>query len=187
MDKDAVVKELEHYNLKLREYEEEIAQLQGEMQLLRDESIHDPETRLFSTSYFYARLREEIVRSERYRHFLSLILLHVELKNAHSTQQILRELRKIGTEMMMGLSRRTDIVAIYRRRQIVVMLPETDPRGVQILLARYAQMFPNNGRRIHYSVLTYPNDASNMELVLNRLQDLSEDLFRGQAAARMAG
>jgi hypothetical protein len=62
---------------------------------------------------------------------------------------------------------------------MVIMLPETDPRGAHILIQRYQAMFPNNSRRLTYAVLTYPNDATNTELVLNRLQELSEDLFRG--------
>lgn len=186
MNEDAFTRELSVYNHRLREYEEQIAQLQDEVQRLKIEAIHDNETSLFSTSYFLTRLNEEIVRSERYRHFLSLILIHVELKNTQSTQQMNRELRKIGLELMAGLSRRTDIIALYRKRQMVIMLPETDPRGAATLVQRYQAMFPNNGRKLSYLVLTYPNDASNIELVLNRLQDLSENLFRGTTAELLA-
>ena len=173
------MKELMDYDLKLRQSEEQIADLQDKMRGLQYEAIHDPDTQLYSNAYFHSRLNEEIIRSERYRHFLSLILIHVELENSHSTQQVTQEIKRIGLEMMTGLTRRTDIVTHYRRRQIVIMLPETDPRGVGVLLQRYQATFPNNGRRLTYAVLTYPNGASNIELILNRLQDLSEDLFRG--------
>lgn len=163
---------------KIQEYEERIERLQDELQRLKTEAIHDIETSLFSTAYFHARLQEEIVRSERYRHFLSLILVHVDFKSLHSTYRINRELRQIGLELMSGLTRRTDIVALYRKRQMIIMLPETDYKGSQLLLSRYRMQFPDNGRRLDYAVLTYPNDASNIELVLNRLQEISEDLFR---------
>lgn len=182
VDELAFIQELKDYDKRLRESEEMIARLQDELQFLRNETIYDPETRIYSPSYFHVRLQEEIVRSERYRHFLSLILIHVNVKNNQSTQQVTREIRQIGAEMMAGLTRRTDIVALYRKRQMIIVLPETDPRGAEILLQRYQAMFPNNSRRLSYAVLSFPNDASNMEMILSKLQERSEDLFRGNQA-----
>jgi GGDEF domain-containing protein len=178
MENSQLSQELASYNLKLRENEEQIEILKEELQFLRHEVIHDPETNLYSPAYFHARLNEEIVRSERYRHFFSLVLAHLDLHANLSSQQVTRDLKSIGREMVLGLTRRTDIVALYRRHQMVIMLPETDLRGANLLIQRYQAAFPDNGRRLRYSVLTYPNDASNIELVLGRLQDLSEDLFR---------
>jgi GGDEF domain-containing protein len=155
--------------------------LHGELERSKRDSIHDPVTSLFSPAYFHTRLQEEILRSERYRHFLSLILIHVDLKQGGDTDQLARALRQIGMEMISGLTRRTDIVALYRKRQIIIMLPETDTRGAELLVCRYETMFPNNGRRLYYSVLVYPKDASNIELVLNRLQNISTNLFRHQS------
>jgi len=185
MDEQLFINELADYDRKLRQSEEQIAYMQEKIRALQYEAIHDSDTQLYSNAYFHSRLNEEIIRSERYRHFLSLILIHVELEHTHATQQVTHEIKRIGLEMMTGLTRRTDIVTHYRRRQIVIMLPETDPRGVGILLQRYQAMFPNNGRRLTYAVLTYPNDASNIESILNRLQDFSEDLFRG--SGRLGG
>jgi GGDEF domain-containing protein len=173
--------ELAQYDRRLRECEERIAHLQWENQQLQHDSIHDPQTALFSSEYFHARLQEEIVRSERYRHFLSLVLIHLELKNVYSTQQVTEELRRIGQEITMGLSRRTDILALYRRRQMIVLLPETDQRGAACVIHRFQTSFPTNGRRLNYAVLTYPHDASNIELVMNRIQEFSENLFRAGA------
>ena len=155
MNEQAFVHELQEYNRKLRECEEQVCGLQEEVRRLQSESIFEQETKLYSPSYFHVRLQEELIRSERYRHFLSLVLVHVEVRNAQSTQQITRELTRVGQEMMLSLSRRTDLVAYYQRRQIVIMLPETDGRGVATLLGRSRAMFPQNGRRLNYSVLTY--------------------------------
>lgn len=180
MDEQAFVKELAVYDKRLRESEEVSARLLDQIQQLQSESIFDPETRIHSPSYFHTRLQEEIGRSERYRHFLSLILVHISIKNNQSTHQVSREIRQVGAELMMGLTRRSDVVALYRRRQMIILLPETDPRGAETLVLRYQAMFPSNGRRLSYAVLNYPNDASNLEMALNRLQELSEDLFRKQ-------
>lgn len=183
VEEHAFIQELQAYDKRLRESEEMIARLQDELQFLQNEAIFDPETRIYSPSYFYVRLQEEIVRSERYRHFLSLILVHVNVKNNQSTQQVTREIRQIGAELMAGLTRRTDIVALYRKRQMIIVLPETDPKGAEILLSRYQAMFPNTERSLSYSVLCFPNDASNMEMVLSKLEERSADLYRGSQAA----
>lgn len=178
LDNALFVKELARYDQKLRENEEQIARLQSELQRLQGEVIRDRETNLFSLAYFHSRLAEEITRSERYRHFFSLVLIHVELTGHHSTQQLTLELKRIGQELMLGVTRRTDIITLYRRRQLVIMLPETDTKGANLLLARYQAMYPSQGRRLSHSILTYPNDAANMDLILGRLQEMSENLFR---------
>ena len=85
---------------------------------------------------------------------MSLILIHVDVKNNRSMLEVARELRRIGDEIMGALNRRTDIVALYRKRQIVILLPETDPRGANVLVNRYRMMFPDNGNRLGYSVMT---------------------------------
>ena len=180
MDDRAPEKELLEARDRLQEREREMSALQEELQRLQKEVIFDPETALHSSAYFHARLKEEVVRSERYRHFLSLILVHVELKDRQSTQQITREVSRIGRELMGGITRRNDIVALYTKRQMVVMLPETDPRGARLLVHRIQSSFPSNGRRMSYGVISYPNDATNIELVFNRLHNLSENLFRGE-------
>ncbi|HOE95325.1 MAG TPA: diguanylate cyclase [Candidatus Sumerlaeota bacterium] len=186
MDESLFTRELAVYNDKLRQAEERIASLEAALQHSRREAIHDRETALLSSAYFLTRLQEEIVRSERYRHFLSLILIHLQLKNVQSTQELNRELAQIGREMSLGLTRRSDTIALYRRCQMIILLPETDGPGAAHLLERYHATFPSNDRTLSYSVLTYPVDASNLELVLTRLQDLSEGLYRGTSAVRLS-
>jgi GGDEF domain-containing protein len=161
--------------------EETLARLRRDLELSLSDSIHDRDTHLYSAAYFHARLQEEIVRSERYRHFLGLILIHLELRHGGTTTQLNHALRQVGTELTGGLTRRTDIVALYRKRQMIIMLPETDAKGANLLVQRYEAMFPSNGRRLSCSVLTYPHDASNIESILARLQGLSEEHFRQHA------
>ncbi|MCL5270116.1 MAG: GGDEF domain-containing protein [bacterium] len=179
MDENAPNRQLALVEEQLRVTRDQIVRMQQDIEVMEKEAIHDRFTRLYSQAYFQTRLNEEIVRSERYRHFLSLILIHVDFTSHHSTQQYQRELKQIGDDLMAGLTRRTDIVAVYGKRQIVIMLPETDPVGARTLVERYRATFPTNGRRLSYSVLSYPNDASNIEMVVARMRDLSEDLFRG--------
>lgn len=176
-------RELTSVKARLAELEAQNTKLIGQLQKLYPEAIHDSDTQLYSSAYFHTRLKEEIVRSERYRHYLSLILIHVELKDRQSTQQITREISRIGRELMSGLTRRNDVVALYSKRQMIVMLPETDARGAALLMNRFQSTFPNNGRRMTCSILSYPNDATNIEMVLTQIHERSENLFRGNEKA----
>jgi GGDEF domain-containing protein len=188
MDNKGLSGAIEPPEIRLQELEHQIEFLQNRLKQLKDDAIHNQATGLYSNAYFHARLTEEIIRSERYRHFLSLILIHVRIRYSQSITQLKREIRKIGLELQSSLTRRTDIVALYCKRQVILMLPETDPKGVEQLLARFQTMFPNdeNGRHLTYKALTYPRDASNIELVLNRIQDASEDLSRGDTSPDLA-
>ncbi len=174
---------------RLNDLEHEIEVLQDRLKQLKTDAIHDQETGLYSNDYFHARLKEEIMRSERYRHFFSLILIHIRIRYSRSVNDLNEEIRKICMELQDGLMRRTDIVAFYQDRQVVLMLPETDPKGVEQLLARFQAMFPNemNGRFLTNRVLTYPRDASNIELALGRLHDASQDLLRGDTSIDLYG
>ncbi|MCE5228050.1 GGDEF domain-containing protein [bacterium] len=183
MDTGELNKELSSTKARLAELEAQNTKLITQLQRLFPEAIHDQDTQLYSNAYFHTRLKEEIVRSERYRHYLSLILIHVELKDRQSTQQITREISRIGRELMSGLTRRNDVVALYSKRQMIVMLPETGPRGAALLMNRFMSTFPNNGRRMTCSILSYPNDATNIEMVLNQIHERSENLFRGVTKA----
>ena len=178
MDERLIPRRVEEARERQLDSEQYIRRLEQEMQRLQKEAIHDRETALFTSAYFHARLQEEIVRSERYRHFLSLVLVHLELNYSHSTHQLNQELGRLGHEMMTGMTRRSDTVALYRRQQMIIMLPETDGRGAAQLLERYRMTFPSNGRALTFSVVTFPRDASNLEMVLNRLQEASDDLYR---------
>ena len=177
MDETAIVRELAGANNRLRQSEEQVARLEEHLRASAHEVIRNGETGLFSTAYFHARLQDEIGRAERYRHFLTLVLIHLELSDPTSTGRLSGELALIGGRMKRGLIRGSDLLALYRHSQLVILLPETDERGARTLIKRLGCIMPENGRRVTYSTLNYPHDASNIELLLNRLQDHSENLL----------
>lgn len=177
----ALSSELEKYDQKLREYEELVYGLRKDLHHLTKTSIHDPKTNLYSSSFLYTRLRDEVVRSERYRHFLSLILIHIEPESASSTDQVDAEIRRFGDAVSGSLNRQTDVVAHFSRRQVAVLLPETDRDGAQIIVDRYKATLPAGNRQFRYGILSFPEDATNIESLLATLDGLSEDLFRGAA------
>lgn len=176
---EAFPNELADYAARISALEDKLARQREDLQKLRQEVIFDVETTLYSPAYFQNRLREEVLRAERYRHFLSLILIHVETANFTSTQEINREMRKVGLELMAGFLRRTDIIAVFAKRQVVVLLPETDARGLENLMQRCQSMPKSQGHKLTSLALTYPNDASNTEMALEKLRRMSENLYRG--------
>lgn len=171
--------EFEFYNRELRQREEQIFLLREDVHRLEKDAIVDRRTELFSRAFFCARLKEEIARSERYRHFLSLILLQLEAPALDSTQQMVQRVKQFGREISAGLTRRTDVIATLRRCQIAVILPETERVGAEVVLRRYLGLLDAKVQRVHSAIVTYPEDASNIEMVLGRLNEISEGLEGG--------
>jgi GGDEF domain-containing protein len=180
----SMLRELEFYNRELRHKDEQIYFLKEDLLRFEKEVITDPKTELYSAAFFYARLREEIGRSERYRHFFSVIVARIEPNPSDSTGNLLQTLRLIGQEIMMSLYRRTDIVASIGRSQIAIILPETDRPGAEIALGRLRATLNNRERQIEFGLLAFPEDASNTEMVLAKMAEISGRLEGGTLAEK---
>lgn len=172
--------EFEHYDRKLKEYEELIHSLRQDLDQLTRSASRDPRTDLYSTSFFYTRLKEEVVRSDRYRHFLTLILVHVEPESIDSTEQVDREIKRFSEIIFNVINRRTDLLAHFGRRQIAIILPETDRVGAETVVSRYRAM-ADSPQNFRYGIVSFPEDASSLKSLLSRLDALSQDLYRGAA------
>lgn len=144
----------------------------------------DLHTGLFSTPFFFKRLGEEILRAERYRHFLSVILIHSHPDSTRSAGQGAGELRQIGKSLTGILSRRTDFQALFGRKQIAVLLPETDRDGAASVLERFHGHLNGANSRLTYGTLSFPEDASNLKGLYRQLETLSETLIRGAGAGQ---
>ena len=96
---------------------------------------------------FRRRLQEEIERSQRYRHPLSLILIDLDnFKRVNDTQGHPAGdaiLAQVGTILRRG-SRGTDMVARYGGEEMVVLCPETRPDEALILAERIREKIANN-------------------------------------------
>ena len=71
------------------------------------------------------------------------------------------------------------MIAYLRRGQITILLPETDRSGAQTVIERYLPILNSGDSRIRYSILSYPEDASNPEMAMTRLEEISEELNTG--------
>ena len=123
-------------NEKLRAANERLAKI----------TITDDLTNLYNMRYFKRRLNQEYVRAERYKKFLSLIMLdvdHFKQINDHFDHlmgsYVLGEIgRLIATSI-----RSLDIAARYGGDEYVIILPETAPKGAYTMAERIRSCIAN--------------------------------------------
>ncbi|HPH96535.1 MAG TPA: histidine kinase N-terminal 7TM domain-containing protein [Anaerolineaceae bacterium] len=101
------------------------------MAVVEQLAITDPLTGLYNRRYFSQRAQEELERSARLRHPLSLLMLdldhfkRVNDTHGHSTgDQVLAHFAGILQTMTRG----TDITARFGGEEFIVLLPETGPQ-----------------------------------------------------------
>jgi two-component system cell cycle response regulator len=96
---------------------------------LRVMSTHDSLTGLYNRAYFTERLREELVRAERYGHTVVVAIIDLDLFKTVNDQwghdagdMVLRSV----ADALRAAVRRTDSVARYGGEEFAFMFPETD-------------------------------------------------------------
>ncbi len=181
IDQSQSSEELRQYDNLLRKQEESIFFLRRDLKRLQKETIVDPKTELFSSAYFHSSLRNEMLRSERYRHFMTLAVLHLVSRSQTSTNQLTRQIRRIGQQASASLIRRTDTLAEFGKGQVALILPETERTGAEIVIDRLGPIVRNDEYDFRFSILSYPEDASNVEMMLTRIENVAEELRCGVA------
>ena len=115
------------------------AELDKNHRALKEASIRDPLTGLCNRREFDRRLRDELLRCERYRHPLSLLMLDLDhfkaINDSHGHpvgDKVLREVADIVKHAL----RASDEVARDGGEEFAVILPETANSGAQVLAER---------------------------------------------------
>ncbi|MBI5557759.1 MAG: GGDEF domain-containing protein [Deltaproteobacteria bacterium] len=96
--------------------------------VLEQENISDPLMGIFNRRYLDRRLKEELLRSQRYHLPLAILLLDVDRFKAindtcgHQTGDLV--LKKLG-QLMLAIVRDIDIVARYGGEEVLVIMPNT--------------------------------------------------------------
>jgi diguanylate cyclase (GGDEF)-like protein len=138
----------------------EIAAVAFENSRLYDLAITDGLTRLFIVRYFHQRLDEEITRTRRTSHPLSLLMLDIDhFKSVNDTYG-----HQSGDTVLVGIARiirkvfrEVDIPCRYGGEEFAVILPNTDEAGAVIVAERFrsaveATVFPLPQGEIHVTV-----------------------------------
>lgn len=118
---------------------------------LEQENITDPLMGIFNRRYLDRRLKEEVMRAQRYQHSLSILLLDIDHfkkindNYGHSTGDIV--LKKLG-RLITSYVRESDIVARFGGEEILVILPNTAEASASLLAERlrkavgYSEIWP---------------------------------------------
>lgn len=107
--------------------------------LLKELSIRDSMTGLFNHKHSYELLESEIVRSKRYQHSLSVLLLDLDhFKQVNDTygHQAGDEVLKSISKILKDNSRETDIIGRYGGEEFIIIMPETDLKNGSLFAER---------------------------------------------------
>jgi diguanylate cyclase (GGDEF)-like protein len=130
---------------------------------------------LFNRRYFFENLETEVQRARRYRRAFTILMLDLDhFKHYNDTHGHLcgdQVLRQCG-EILLGNTRRADVVARFGGEEFVIMLPEIDRQAgalvAEKIRAKIAQ-HPFHGRdrqpggelTVTIGLATYPIDSDN--------------------------
>jgi diguanylate cyclase (GGDEF)-like protein len=154
----------------------ENARLQEETQR---QAKRDSLTGLYNRRHFEEQVREEIERSQRYHRPFSIVLLDLnDLKQINDRYGHLAGDRVLTvlSEVLMQNIRANDVVARYGGDEFVMLLPETQKAGAQLMTQRIREQLSGrviilkNGPSLHLSasmgVATYPIDGLETESLI---------------------
>lgn len=150
-------------------------------------SFLDKRTGLYSDQYFNIRLDEEISRSERYQHFLSIATIKFcadqlpkdkidsKATNKNSLSLLEKLMPQIGFLLKRHL-RKVDIITRSENLGFHLILPETSSEGAAILQSRteknLTELLWGLSKRKNYQVrigiATYPLDARNYKELVEK-------------------
>ena len=128
-----------------------------------DLAVRDGLTGLFNRRYFNELLGIESNRLKRYPSVLSLLMLDIDnFKNYNDTQGHLAgdELLRGFGKLLKSSARASDIMCRYGGEEFVIMLPQTDKKGAQIIAERLrVQVGLYLPTTVSIGVASYPDDA----------------------------
>ena len=156
---------------------------------LWDMAVTDSLTGLYVRRYFMVKLQEELLRAERYKNILSILMADLDgFKNINDTyghDAGDRVLNAIGKFLQQNI-RDVDVVARYGGDEFVIMIPEAAEDAAYILSERLRKQFSELKLEkmppitISLGIATYPLDGTELE-------DLIKKADSAMYAAKRAG
>ncbi len=161
----------------------------GSLEKMRLLSMTDGLTGLCNQRSFMERLEQEIERSKRHGHNLSLIMLdidHFKSYNDEFGHMEGNKLLKIFSRLLEEIARKTDVVARFGGEEFCLLLTEVDQKGAvkfanRLREAIAAYEMPNRNITVSGGVASYPTCAEN-HLDLLRKSDIS--LYKAKGSGR---
>ena len=111
---------------------------------LKQLALHDQLTGAYNRGYLDRQLRKELQRSLRYSHPLSIIICDIDhfkaVNDCYGHQVGDQVLIEFVIRMNRSIRNENDWVARYGGEEFVIVLPETDPAGCQIVAERIRRL-----------------------------------------------
>ncbi len=147
-------------------------------------SVTDELTQIYNRRHFHLRLDEEIQRSQRYDHSLSLILLDIDyFKKVNDVYG-----HQVGDDVLIGVAsilnshaRIVDVVARYGGEELVIILPETDAKGAYVVAEKLRNLldvhefYLSDGKSIH---VTASFGVSSLNMFPQEIVDKSRQIIK---------
>lgn len=103
---------------------------------IEKESLYDELTGTYRESYFLKRLKEEMLRSKRYRRIFSFLAVKIDglekLRKKYSLREEENLLKYLSQELTKSL-RRVDLLSFSKEEKFYVLLPETPSQGAMVV------------------------------------------------------
>ncbi len=188
--RDAVIRGLQH----------ELVQQKIEAELNRELALQDPVTEVYNRRYLRVMLAKEISRVKRLGKSLAVMLVditgfrRVNESLGHTGGDVV--LRQIA-QLLQTKARNSDLVVRFGGDEFLLILPDTDDAGVQVLSARIKESLADWSRRsgmtefnLRFAIgsARYTQDRPLDDLLKAAEQRLQQDRRTGgDAAAASAG
>lgn len=161
----------------------------GSIEKMRLLSMTDGLTGLCNQRSFMERLEQEIERSKRHGHNLSLIMLDIDRFKSYNDEFGHMEGNKLLKEfshLMEDIARKTDVVARFGGEEFCLLLTEVEKEGAVILANRLKEavashVMPNRRVTVSGGVASYPKCADN-HIDLLRKADIA--LYKAKNSGR---
>ena len=137
-------------NTVLRGLEHELVQQKIEAELNRELALQDPVTEVYNRRYLRVMLSKEISRVKRMGKSLAVMLVditgfrRVNESLGHTGGDVV--LRQIA-QLLQAKARNSDLVVRFGGDEFLLILPETDDAGVQVLAGRMKEALADWSRR----------------------------------------
>jgi two-component system, cell cycle response regulator len=165
---------------------------------LADLSMTDPLTGLYNRRFLTERLREEIDRAKRYQYPIACIIIDIDdfkkVNDSYGHVQGDQVLQQVAL-LLKNSTRVVDIVVRYGGEEFLVILPQTDIGGAEIVGERFRNMILEKGALVNNtfypitislgaSAFASANISSEVELV--KQADTALYLAKRQGKNRLA-
>jgi len=125
-----------------------------------------PVVDVFTEKDVTPRLKEEILRANRYRHYLSLVLVD-PASTEGSNHLSLEGLGFMTGEQMRGLVRTLDVVFAMNDGRVCAVLPETSENEAACMVKRLRQVMHQH----RFAIASYPADGSEENSLLRKAKE----------------